>query len=261
MEKKTVLYSKSKGVGTITLNRADRLNAINWRMLEEMEALLTEIMEDGDLRVVVLKGEGRYFSAGADLEIVQTLDPSSFRWRQECYWNRVFCLLDDLEKVTIAALNGPAIGGGLELALCCDLRYAVEDAHFSMPEIDYGIVPDAGATVRLPLLLGPSKAKEFVLSGEELDARRADQLGLVNGFFARETFDEEVRRIADKFAKKSQPALGIGKRLIDRAARHRDVRTGLEEAMDAQCYLVTTDHYRKSVESLGKGQRRVRRRR
>ena len=175
MELKNIIYDKSEGIGTITLNRPAKLNAINFEMLDELWALFQDIIVDDDTRVIILKGEGRYFCAGADLEIVGGMTPNEFRWRQRKYWNRVFSEFEDIQKLTIAALNGPALGGGLELALCCDLRYSVDDAHFSLPEIDFGILPDSGGTVRLPWLIGLARAKELILTGDSVTAGRAEE--------------------------------------------------------------------------------------
>lgn len=247
MELQYVAYEMSEGVGTITLNRPAKLNAISFDMLDEMWALLQEIIADDEVRVVLLRGEGRYFSAGADLEIVSSMTPMEFRWRQRRYWNRVFGEFEDMQKLTIAALNGPALGGGLELALCCDLRYSVDDAHFALPEIDFGILPDSGGTVRLPWLIGLARAKEFILSGDRMSAVRAEELGLVNAVFPREVFEEEVRKIAVKFARKAPLALGIGKQLINRSFQQREVKAGLEGVMDVQTVLSFTEDYQEAI--------------
>ena len=250
MQPKTILYDKSGGVGTITLNRTSKLNALNFEMLDELWALLQDIMVDSEIRVAVFTGAGRYFSAGADLEILEGLTPATFRTAQQKYWNRVFNEIEDIPKLTIAALNGPAIGGGLELALCCDLRYSVDDATFKTPQIDFGLIPDAGATFRLPLLMGLARAKEFILSGESMSAREAEALGLVNRVLPRETFQGEIQRIAEKMAKKPPLALGIGKKIINRGFHRGDIRSSLEDAMDAQSILIVTEDYQEGIKAF-----------
>ncbi len=249
MELQYVVYEKSEGVGTITLNRPEKLNAINFEMLDELWALLQEIMADDEVHVVLLRGEGRYFCAGADLGILGTLTPETFRIRQRKYWNRVFNEFEDIQKLTIAALNGPALGGGVELALCCDMRYAVEDATLALPEINFGILPDSGGTVRLPWLIGLARAKEFILTGDPIPAQKAEEWGLLNGIFPRETFGEEVRKVAVKMAQKAPIATGLGKQLINRSFQQRDVKTGLEQAMDVQSILICTEDYREAVKA------------
>jgi enoyl-CoA hydratase/carnithine racemase len=250
MRFQTLLYEKADGVGTITLSRQEKLNAINFEMLEEMSSLLEEVMTDEEVCVILLTGQGRYFAAGADLEILSTMEPPSFRLNQARFWNPVFCAFEDMQKLTIAALNGPAIGGGVELALCCDLRYAVEEATLRFPQIDFGLVPDAGATIRLPLLVGPARAKEIILSGDALSAQEAADMGLVNRVFPQEAFHPEVREIARKMAKKPPLALGAGKQLINRGVRRADTRAGLEEATDTQSFLITTEDYREGVRAF-----------
>lgn len=251
MELQDIVYEKSEGVGTITLNRPGKLNAINFEMLDELWALFQEIVVDDAVHVIVVKGEGRYFCAGADLDIVGTITPETFRVRQRKYWNRVFSEFEDIQKLTIAALNGPALGGGVELALCCDMRYAVDDVTLALPEIDFGILPDSGGTVRLPWLIGLARAKEFILSGDPIPAKKAAEWGLLNGIFPRETFDEEVRKIAVKMARKAPIALGLGKQLINRSFQQRDIKAGLEAAMDVQSILICTEDYREAVKAHG----------
>ncbi len=250
MEEKLILYDKSEGVGAITLNRPTKLNAINFEMLDELWALLQDIMVDDDVRVILLRAEGRYFSAGADLGILASMTPTTFRWKQRKYWNRVFNEFEDIQKLTIAALNGPALGGGLELALSCDLRYSVDDAHFSLPEINFGILPDSGGTVRLPWLIGLARAKELILTGDSISAQKAEEMGLVNAIFPGETFEEEVRKIAVKMAQKAPLALGMGKQLINRSFQQRDIKTCLEEAMDVQSMLILTEDYQEAVKAF-----------
>ena len=249
MEPQNIVYEKSEGVGTITLNRPGKLNAITFEMLDDLWALLQEILVDDEVHVILLKGEGRYFCAGADLGILGTLTPETFRIRQRKYWNRVFNEFEDIQKLTIAALNGPAIGGGVELALCCDMRYAVDDATFALPEINFGILPDSGGTIRLPWLIGLARAKEFILTGDPIPAEKAVEWGLLNGIFPRETFDEEVRKIAVKMAHKAPLAVGMGKQLINRSFQQRDIKTCLEEAMDVQSILICTEDYREAVKA------------
>jgi len=247
MEFKNIVYEKSEGVGIIKLNRPDKLNAITFEMLDGMWEVLQEIMVDNEVRVILLKGEGRYFCAGADMGILGTLTPETFRIRQRKYWNRVFNELEDIQKFTIAALNGTALGGGVELALCCDMRYSVDDATLALPEINFGIIPDSGGTVRLPWLIGLARAKEFILSGDPIPAKRAAEWGLLNGIFPRETFDEEMLRIAVKMAQKAPLAVGMGKQLINRSFQQRDIKACLEDAVDVQSILINTEDYREAV--------------
>lgn len=250
MKFQAVRYEKRETIAVLTLDRPEKLNAIHFEMLDELWALLQEIRADDEVRVILLIGAGRYFSAGADLSILSALDPVEFRLNQRSRWNRVFNDLEEIEKLTIAALNGPAVGGGVELALCCDLRYAVDGATLRLPQIDFGLLPDAGATVRLTRLMGLARCKEFILTGDPIGAPEACRLGLVNRVFPAETFVDEVLRIAARMAAKPPLALGIGKQLIQRAAQHQDIRAGLEEVMNAQSFLITTEDYQEGIRSF-----------
>jgi enoyl-CoA hydratase/carnithine racemase len=205
---------------------------------------------DREVRAVVLTGEGRYFSAGADLEILSKLEPEGLREELTRYWNPVFNEFESMRKPTVAALNGPAVGAGVELVLCCDLRYASESATLRLPQIDFGVLPDAGATVRLPMLVGPARAKEWILTADTVSAREAAEAGLVNAVFPEEALDREVRNIAGKLARKPPLALGVGKQLVNEAFRRADTRAGLEEVMNAQCSLVRTDDYREGIRAF-----------
>ena len=245
-----IIYKKSDGIGTIILNRPSKLNALNFEMLDELWMALQNIMSDSDVNVVLLTGAGRYFSAGADLDILSSLSSETFRLHQHKYWNRVFCELEDLQKLTIAAINGPAVGGGVELALCCDLRYAAEHATFRMPQIDFGLLPDAGATTRLPWLIGLAAAKEFIFTGDAMPASRAMDKGLINQIFPREIFSDEIQKIAVKLSQKSGLALGMGKRIINRSYQQRDVKFGLEEITDVQSILISTERFRNGIKSF-----------
>ncbi len=250
MQYENILYEKSEGIGTITLNRPAKLNALNFAMLDELWTVLQEIIADEEVRVILLIGAGRYFSAGADLEILGSLTPADFRLNQHKYWNRVFCELEDIPKLTIAAINGPAIGGGFEIALCCDLRYAAEEAVFRMPQTGFGLLPDAGATIRLPWLMGLARAKEFILSGDSMSAGKAEELGLVNRTFPGETFQKEVRKFALRMAEKPPLALGMGKHLINRSFQHRDIKSALLDVMDVQTTLITTEDYQEGIKAF-----------
>lgn len=253
MQLRNILYDKSDGVGTITLNRPAKLNALNYDTLDELWALFQDIIADEDVRVIVLTAAGKYFSAGADVEILTTLATSplaTVRRQIRTSWQRVFNEFEDIQKPTIAALNGPAIGGGLELALSCDLRYSVDDATFSLPEVDFGVIPEAGGISRLPWLVGLAKAKELILIGDSISAKKAEELGLVNKIFPHDTFYDEVCKIAFKMAKKPPLAVGMGKQLINRSFQSRDVKFSLEEAVDVQSILIRTEDHQEAVRAL-----------
>jgi enoyl-CoA hydratase len=169
---------------------------------------------------------------------------------QHRFWNRVFNEIENLPKLTIAALNGPAIGGAMELALACDLRYAAENATFRLPQINFGILPDAGATARLPRIIGAARAKEFMFSGDSIDADEAAQLGLVNRVFLPYRFAEEVRTLAHKMAGKPPLAFSIGKQQINDAVQNGDRFGALQASMDSQSFLIATEDFREGLSAF-----------
>ncbi|MEK7385813.1 MAG: enoyl-CoA hydratase-related protein, partial [candidate division NC10 bacterium] len=175
----TIRYELADGVATITLNRPDVHNAMNERMREELTACFGELSASDDARVIVVTGAGeRAFSAGADIrEFVAPQVPTRFRESRKRVDFR--SVMDRCPQPIIAAIRGYAFGGGLELALACDLRIAGEDARLGLTEIDLAIIPGGGGTQRLPRLVGRGRALEMILSGARIDAREALRIGLV----------------------------------------------------------------------------------
>jgi enoyl-CoA hydratase len=195
----TILYEKDDGVATITLNRPDRLNAINAEMDSELTHVVDEIAGDSAVRVVVITGNGRAFSSGADIKEIVTSPESSFGAglsRGEPL--QLFIKIDNLNKPVIAAINGLAIGGGCELAMVCDLRIASSEASFGFGEIMIGMIPSAGGTVRLPRLINAAKARELLFMGEPIDANEAFRIGLINKVVALGTALQEAKGWASK---------------------------------------------------------------
>ena len=177
MTYKTLLFEKQDGVCLITLNRPKSLNAMTYELAVEFEHALNEIEEDDQVRAVILTGAGKGFCAGADIKSI--VDPTEKLlpiFKPYHFFNKLY----DLEKPTLAAVRGACIGGGLELALCCDFRIASEDATFGLGEVKLGYMPAAGGTIRLPRLIGPGRAKEILYFGNRFDAHEAERIGLVN---------------------------------------------------------------------------------
>jgi enoyl-CoA hydratase len=175
-----ILVERHDSIVTLTLNRADKLNAIDSPMLDALEQILVEVEADPEVRAVVLTGAGRAFSAGADIKEWTALDPLTFSriWGQRGHV--LFDRLAALRPPVIAAINGIAFGGGLELALCADIRIASTAARLGLPEVTIGTIPGWGGTQRLPRLIGAGRAKHMILSGQPVDAARAEAWGLVS---------------------------------------------------------------------------------
>ena len=214
VRKETIIVRKEKPIAWIILNRPERLNAINPKMLEELSRTLDELEEDPDIRVVIVKGSGRAFSAGADVTAFAGINPilavKASRKFQELTLKMQF-----YTKPVIAAIHGYALGGGLELALSADFRIASEDAMLGQPEINLGFIPGAGATQRLARIVGPARAKELIMTGDLIPAVEAYKMGLVNKVVKPEALDGEARSLAMKLADKPPLALMAAKLAVD----------------------------------------------
>jgi len=191
----------------ITINRPDKLNALNSAVLEALETVLTAAASDGDVAVVVISGAGgKAFVAGADIAAMQGFSAAEGREFAR-RGQRVFELLERSPKPVIAAINGFALGGGLELALACHLRVASELARFGQPEVKLGLIPGFGGTQRLPRLIGRGRALQLLLTGEMVDAATALSWGLVDRVIAGSDLPEAVQKLADTMTALSPTAI------------------------------------------------------
>jgi enoyl-CoA hydratase len=200
---------------TLTLNRPDKLNAIDSPMLDALERLVGLIERDPEIRAVVLTGAGRAFSAGADIKEWTALDPLAFSrvWGQRGHV--LFDRLAALRPPVIAALNGIAFGGGLELALCADIRIAATAVRLGLPEVTIGTIPGWGGTQRLPRLIGAGRAKQMIFSGQPLDAARAEAWGLVSEVVEPDQLLPRAQELAAAIAANAPLAVQAAKRVVD----------------------------------------------
>jgi enoyl-CoA hydratase/carnithine racemase len=204
-------------VAWITLRRPAKLNAISVEMLADLEAHIAGVDHRQDVRVVVLTAEGeRAFSVGADINAWSALDPLDM-WR---WWvrdgHRVMQRLASLRQPVVAAVQGLAFGGGLELALAADIRVASTSAAFAMPEVTIGTLPGWGGTRRLPDVVGVARAKQMIFSGQRIDAITAERWGLVNEVVAADELTERVTQLARQIAANAPIAVQLAKSAIDR---------------------------------------------
>ena len=201
-------------VSVLTLNRPQRLNALSSDLAAELAAAVRDAADDPGVRALVISGAGRGFCAGADLGEIESCDsPYQFR----AFVRRLtdtFGLIEGLAKPSVAALHGFALGGGLELALACDLRVAEEGARLGLPEMKLGVLPGAGGTQRLPRLIAPGVARQMVLTGEPISAERGHQLGLVNELAPVGGALSAAIELAAVLAAGAPLALEAGKRLL-----------------------------------------------
>jgi len=245
----TLKFEVADGIAWLTLNRPDVLNAVNRAMLRELWALVPKL-EDDDVRVVVVRGAGRAFSAGADISEFGWANAPTAKFRREVkQFHDFYDFLERLEKPIIAAIHGICVGGGLEIAVSCDIRVARSDARLGFPEHKLGLIPNSGGCSRTMRLIGPGRTKELVMLGEFLDAEHAGRIGLVEHVYPEAQFDQEVKTLAEKLASRPAQALSMAKYAIDNAME-TDRATGRYIERLAQSVLLKTADYTEGVQAF-----------
>ncbi len=209
-----IKYGLEGGVARVTINRPERLNALGMNLAEEFNALALDLAEKKDVRVVVLTGEGRAFSTGRDLKESATHTKEDAD-RYQLLGMEAVTRWEKLPMPTIAAVNGPTFGWGMEISLACDIRLAAEDAILCFPECALGIFPGAGGTVRLPRLIPAGLAKEIIYTAKRFDGREAERIGLVVRALPAEKLMEEALAIAEKIAANGPLGVRSAKKVID----------------------------------------------
>ncbi|MBK6798578.1 MAG: enoyl-CoA hydratase [Acidobacteria bacterium] len=232
----TILIERRGRVALITINRPDKLNALNIKTRQETAEALDELRTDDEIRVVVITGAGeKAFVAGADIN--EFAGRSAIQQRTVMKAKSIFTAAEDFPKPIIAMINGFCLGGGCELALSCDIRIASDKSRFGQPEINLGIIPGGGGTQRLTRLVGEGKAMQMILTGEMIDAQEAYRIGLVNDVYPADQLESKTMELAGKIAEKSPVALAMAKTAVKNAAR-MNLREGLDQEIDlfAVCF-------------------------
>ncbi len=265
----TISYEQVGAVGWLRLTRSERLNAMTMEMWAELAKLGETLGDDAGLRCLVVMGEGRAFSSGIDLE--QLLSgggglfseagrgsapladsPTTGRGIEDKLVTRIgelqdaYTWLADAPYPTVAAMRGYALGGGLQLALACDLRIAARGTKLGLPEHKYGILPDLGGTYWLPRIVGPAKAKELIFTAETIDAEEAHRIGLVNRLVDDADLESAAAKLAEKIA--SQPPIAVRrtKRAVDQSY-HQSLGEGLREAAVGQAECIRSADFLEAV--------------
>jgi enoyl-CoA hydratase len=213
----TVLYEERDAIGIITLNRPDKLNALNPTVLDDLEAALVRLTASRDVRVGVLHGAGRAFLAGADIAHYVDLTIHEYR----AFMDRGTEVHDQIlhcPKPILAAVHGYAVGGGFEIALCCDLIVAERDAQLGLPEIKLGLLPGGGGTQRLPRIAGERRALELLLTGGMISAEEAHRWGVVSRVADPGAGMSEALELAARIARSAPIAARLAKRLVREGA-------------------------------------------
>lgn len=227
-----IIFESDGPLATLVINRPEKMNAVNNATAEEIDRALDKVSKNSELRVLILTGAGaKAFVAGADIYELAKRDTllgrSESRHRQEIYTR-----IEQLEIPSIAAINGWALGTGLELAMACTIRLASERAKLGQPEVKLGIIPGAGGTQRLPKLVGMGRAMEMILTGDPVDAQRAYEMGLVNSVVAPDELMTAARSLAKTLTARPKMAVQYGKEAVLRFAEG-----SLAEGLAHESYL------------------------
>src|SRR5574344_30290 len=223
MKYEKLIIVKQGHICIIRINNPDSLNALNSAILNELDIAFTEISHDNELYCVIIIGEGRAFVAGADISQMKTMNAIEGKSFGE-HGAAVFRKIEQLNKPVIAAINGFALGGGCELAMCCDIRIASSKAKFGQPEVGLGITPGFSGTQRMPRIVGLGKAKELIYTADIIDAAEELRIGLVNLVVEPEALMDEALKMAGKIAAKAPIAIRNSKEAIN---------TGMQTDMDS----------------------------
>jgi len=227
----TLLFNQKGRIGIIKVNRPEALNALNEAVLEDLSDIFGRIEADDSIGVVILTGEGRAFVAGADIAAMKemsAIEGRSFMLKGQAVMQKI----ETLSKPVIAAVNGFALGGGCELAMSCDFRFASEKAKFGQPEVNLGIIPGFGGTQRLPRLVGKGMAKMLIFSAEMIGAEEAKSLGLVEKVFPAEELLAETEKFAEIILSKAPIAVRLAKAAINNGV-NVDLPTGVNFEAEA----------------------------
>lgn len=229
MDFKNLLWEQDGRIAIVTFNRPKAMNALNGETLNELEQVIKKIETDNSIGALVLTGAGeKAFVGGADIGELSALEGSMDGVAMARRGQNIFACLEELGKPVIAAINGYTLGGGMELALACDLRLASDTARFGLPEINLGIIPGNGGTQRLTRLVGGGMAKYLIFTGRQLTAAEALNLGIVEKVYPAGELLAEAKKLASQLAAKAPVALALAKRAIN---------TGLDTDLATGCKI------------------------
>lgn len=249
MAYQSLALTKEEGVATITLQRPESLNALNRELAQELLAALGDCAQDQGVRAVVLKAAGRAFCAGGDIKAMQASlgqDAAAFFRELVGMFHQAVMALREMPKPVLASVHGFASGGGFSLALACDLRMAADTARFNMAYVNIAVTPDGGGSFFLPRLAGLGKAMQLVFTGEVIDAREAERLGLVNWVVPEGELEAKTQEVARRLARSSPGALAEAKRLLN-LSLGRDMAAQLEDERETMARRSATEDFREGI--------------
>ncbi len=241
-----VRFEIEEQIGIATLNRPEKLNALDTKTREELVKVIEEA--ERKVRVLIITGSGKAFAAGADINELLQRDPIAAIQAAK-FGTELFTRVEELEIPVIAAINGYALGGGLELAMACDIRIASEKARFGQPEINIGIIPGGGGTQRLPRLVGLGTAKKLVLTGEIINAQEALRIGLVDEVVEHDRLLERAKELAGKIIEKPPLAVKLAKKALN-ASMNTPLREGLKYELSLFAILFASEDAKEGMRAF-----------
>lgn len=245
----TIAIERRGGVAILTIDRPDKLNALNSQVHTEAVTALDELRNDDSVRVLVITGSGeKSFVAGADISEFRERTPITQR-EGFLHERTLFNSIDTFPKPIIAMINGFCLGGGNEVALACDIRICSENARFSQPEINLGLIPGGGGTQRLTHLIGEGRSMEFMLTGDMIDAQTAYNFGLVNHVYPSAELESKTMELANKIAEKAPIALQLAKEAVKFASRS-NLDEGLRREVDLFALCFSTEDKEEGVSAF-----------
>jgi len=233
-----------EGIARLELSRPDSLNSLNDQLRSELSEAF-QLMEDQEVRVVTLRGEGKAFCAGADVSEFLEIEPAEYSQFMGDFFN----LPEQFPAPTIAVIDGYALGGGLELAMACDLRIATTRSRFGQPEIGLGLIPGGGGTQRLTRLIGIGRAKELIMIGKQISGEKAEEWGLVNKIVDEEALEETVEEFVEPLVNGPQKSLRIAKKVINQGASS-NLHAGLEIEKQGFSTLLGSEEAKEGIRRL-----------
>ena len=243
-----VIVNREDSVATVTVNRPEKRNAMDIPTRKELRAAFEDVADEDEVRAVVLRGAGDgAFIAGGDIESFSEFDHMEAMEYVTKHAQGLYNYVANLPKPTIAAVDGPALGGGTEISLACDIRLASEDALFGLPEVTIGVLPAGGGTQRLQQAVGTGMAKELVLTGRVVKANEAEDIGLINHVYPSEEFEDEVNAMTEQLTSQAPVAQRMAKAAMNRGLSEE---AGLDFERVAGSFLFSTEDRKEGIEAF-----------
>ncbi|HZJ85023.1 MAG TPA: enoyl-CoA hydratase/isomerase family protein [Syntrophomonadaceae bacterium] len=255
MDFKYLLFSQVGAIAIVQLNRPDSFNAFNMDMFHELNMAIDQISKDDTIRVLVIKGNEKFFGVGADLREVINYDSLEIRNYIEQAHAMGYKLIK-MKKPSIASISGFCLGGGLELSIGCDIRIASDTAMFGLPEVNLGVFPAGGGTQRLARIIGNPKARELILTGDIIDNKQALEIGLINNLVPQAELEETTMKLARKLSRKPPLAIEMIKELMD-ISEHLDPAIGTYMEREKFSVLFSSQDKNEGMNAFLEGRRPV----